>query len=133
MIDVFNKKISLEIGKEKITFKLKKSMKYATFTEDKSQDLDLVNLTIHDHVQESLLQDQLDSFLLENVEEFKPGSDEIVQVNSGEINKSDINLQCNLDEKGTPYSSDRNNNMEKRPKQWMQSHMFQNSMSFHLI
>lgn len=43
MIDVFNKKISLEIGNEKITYDLERSMKYATFTDHDIEDVDLID------------------------------------------------------------------------------------------
>ncbi|GJT71524.1 hypothetical protein Tco_1030810 [Tanacetum coccineum] len=54
MIDVFNKKISLEVGEEKITFNIEKSMKFSTSADDTCHSFDLVDLTAHDHVQDNL-------------------------------------------------------------------------------
>nr|GEV29457.1 hypothetical protein [Tanacetum cinerariifolium] len=63
MINVFNKKISLDVGKKKITFDIKKSMKFSTSIDDTCHSFDLVDLTIHDHVLEISAMPELGSDL----------------------------------------------------------------------
>ncbi|GJS86095.1 putative reverse transcriptase domain-containing protein [Tanacetum coccineum] len=60
MIDVFNKKISFEVGNENITFDIQESMKFSTLFNDTCHSFDMVKLTVHDYVQETLLRDQTD-------------------------------------------------------------------------
>ncbi|GKG48573.1 hypothetical protein Tco_0512720, partial [Tanacetum coccineum] len=50
MINVFNKKISFEVGNEKITFDIEKSMKFSTLCDDTCKSFDMVDITIHNHV-----------------------------------------------------------------------------------
>ncbi|GJW85935.1 hypothetical protein Tco_0159080 [Tanacetum coccineum] len=52
-------------------------MTFSNFTDDSCHSFDLVDLTVHDHVQENLPKDQLDSFLLKPVEGYQPSNDEI--------------------------------------------------------
>ncbi|GJV19621.1 reverse transcriptase domain-containing protein [Tanacetum coccineum] len=89
MIDVFNKKISLEVGNEKIAFDIKKSMKFSTSAHDTCHSFDFVDLTIHDNVQENIHKDQLDSFLLNPVEGYQPNNDEIGSFSMWDEEKSD--------------------------------------------
>ncbi|GJU76668.1 reverse transcriptase domain-containing protein [Tanacetum coccineum] len=77
MIDVFNKKSYLEVGNEKVTLDIERSMKFSTSADNTCHSFDLIDLTIHDHVQETLRKDQLDSFLLRPVEGYEPNNDEI--------------------------------------------------------
>ncbi|GJR58092.1 reverse transcriptase domain-containing protein [Tanacetum coccineum] len=81
MIDVFNKKISLEVGKEKITFDVEKSMKFSTSVDDTCHSFSLIDLTIHDHVQETLPKDQLNSFLIKPIEGYQPSNNETGSIN----------------------------------------------------
>ncbi|GKE80058.1 putative nucleotidyltransferase, ribonuclease H, partial [Tanacetum coccineum] len=50
IIDYFNKKISFELGDEKITFYIEKSMKFSPSCDDICHSFDMVDLSIHDHV-----------------------------------------------------------------------------------
>ncbi|GKB63397.1 reverse transcriptase domain-containing protein, partial [Tanacetum coccineum] len=54
MIDVFNKKISFEVGNETITFDIEKSMKFSTPKDDTCLSIDMVDVAVLDHVQEIL-------------------------------------------------------------------------------
>ncbi|GJU10691.1 reverse transcriptase domain-containing protein [Tanacetum coccineum] len=67
MIDVFNKKISFEVGNETITFDIEKSMKFSTPEDDTCLLIDIVDVAVLDHVQEILSSTPLDSFLFEPV------------------------------------------------------------------
>ncbi|GJR03456.1 putative nucleotidyltransferase, ribonuclease H [Tanacetum coccineum] len=66
MINVFNKKITFEVGNETITFDIEKSMKFSTLEDDTYLSIDMVDISILDNVQEILPSNTLDSFL------FKP-------------------------------------------------------------
>ncbi|GJV92674.1 putative reverse transcriptase domain-containing protein [Tanacetum coccineum] len=67
MIDVFNKKISFEVGNETITFDIEKSMKFSTPEDDICLSIDMVDEAVLDHVQEILYSNPLDSFLFKPV------------------------------------------------------------------
>ncbi|GKA55494.1 putative reverse transcriptase domain-containing protein [Tanacetum coccineum] len=56
MIDVFNKKISFELGDEIITFDLEKSMRFPPFDEDTCHSADIIDLSILDNIKEILPQ-----------------------------------------------------------------------------
>ncbi|GJV38108.1 reverse transcriptase domain-containing protein [Tanacetum coccineum] len=49
MIDVFNKKISFEVGNETITFDIEKSMKFSTPEDDICLSIDMVDEAVLDH------------------------------------------------------------------------------------
>ncbi|GJV28836.1 reverse transcriptase domain-containing protein [Tanacetum coccineum] len=57
MIDVFNKKISFEVGDEIITFDLEKSMKFPPSNEDTCHAADIIGLSVVCNVKEILPQD----------------------------------------------------------------------------
>ncbi|GJY26869.1 putative nucleotidyltransferase, ribonuclease H [Tanacetum coccineum] len=88
MIDVFNKKSYLEVGNEKVTLDIERSMKFSTSADNTCHSFDLIDLTIHDHVQETLRKDQLDSFLLRPVEGYEPNNDEIRSSAGDELRRS---------------------------------------------
>nr|GEW62440.1 hypothetical protein [Tanacetum cinerariifolium] len=71
MMDVFNKKITFEVGNETITFDIKKSMKFSTTKDDSCLSIDMVDIAILDNVQEILPSTPLDSFLFEPVENYQ--------------------------------------------------------------
>ncbi|GKD07028.1 reverse transcriptase domain-containing protein [Tanacetum coccineum] len=50
MIDVFNKKISFEVRNETITFDLEKSMRFPPSDDDTCHSIDIIDLSILDHV-----------------------------------------------------------------------------------
>ncbi|GJY39070.1 DNA-directed DNA polymerase [Tanacetum coccineum] len=66
MIDVFNKKISFEVGDETITFDIEKSIRFPPSDDDTCHSVDIIDLSILNHVQEILPSEPFDSFL------FKP-------------------------------------------------------------
>ncbi|GKA97595.1 DNA-directed DNA polymerase, partial [Tanacetum coccineum] len=71
MIDVFNKKISFEVGNETITFDIKKSMKFSTPEDDECLFVDLIDNVVSDLVKEILPSSTLDSFLFEPILNFQ--------------------------------------------------------------
>ncbi|GKB88802.1 hypothetical protein Tco_0961074 [Tanacetum coccineum] len=56
MIDVFNKKISFEVGDEIITFDLEKSMRFPSTDEDTCHSADIIDLFVVDNIKEILPQ-----------------------------------------------------------------------------
>ncbi|GJY92373.1 reverse transcriptase domain-containing protein [Tanacetum coccineum] len=69
MIDIFNKKITLRVGKEEVIFNVDQSMKRSPAEDDECYGIDFLDTTIHSKIQELLEDDQLDSFLVSNLEE----------------------------------------------------------------
>ncbi|GJX11658.1 reverse transcriptase domain-containing protein [Tanacetum coccineum] len=69
MIDVFNKKITLRVGKEEVIFNVDQSMKRSPVEDDECYGINFLDTTIHSKIQELLEDDQLDSFLVSNLEE----------------------------------------------------------------
>ncbi|GKA19448.1 putative reverse transcriptase domain-containing protein [Tanacetum coccineum] len=57
MIDVFNKKISFEVGDEIITFDLEKSMKFPPSNKDTCHAVDIIDLSVVCNMKEILPQD----------------------------------------------------------------------------
>ncbi|GJY14718.1 DNA-directed DNA polymerase [Tanacetum coccineum] len=54
MIDVFSKKISFEVGNETITFDLEKSMRFPPSNDDTCHSIDIIDLSILDHISRDL-------------------------------------------------------------------------------
>ncbi|GJV76354.1 hypothetical protein Tco_1507938 [Tanacetum coccineum] len=73
MIDVFNKKISFEMGNETITFDIEKSMKFSILKDDTCLFIDIVKAAVLDHVQEVLPSDPQDSLLFELILNYQQG------------------------------------------------------------
>ena len=69
IIDVFNKKITLKIGKDEVEFNMEQSMSKDSSEDDECYNIDVSDDTINQFTQELLKNDQLDSFLLKNLEE----------------------------------------------------------------
>nr|GEV43903.1 hypothetical protein [Tanacetum cinerariifolium] len=67
MIDVFNKKISFEVGDETITIDIDKSMRFPPSNDDTCNSVDMVDLTILDHVQEILFKHDVKPSLIRRV------------------------------------------------------------------
>ncbi|GKD75604.1 putative nucleotidyltransferase, ribonuclease H [Tanacetum coccineum] len=72
MIDVFNKKLSFEVGNETITFDFEKSMKFSTPEDDECLSIDVVDKVVSDLVHEILPSSLLDSFLFEPIDPIRP-------------------------------------------------------------
>ncbi|GKC95810.1 reverse transcriptase domain-containing protein [Tanacetum coccineum] len=69
MIDVFNKRITLSVGNKEIIFNVDQSIKRPPAEDDECYGIDFLYKTIHSKTQELLEDDQLDSFLTNNLEE----------------------------------------------------------------
>ncbi|GJZ85474.1 reverse transcriptase domain-containing protein [Tanacetum coccineum] len=69
MIDVFNKKITLRVGNEEVIFDVDQSIKRPPAEDDECYGIDFLDTTIHSKTQELLEDDQLDLFLVGNLEE----------------------------------------------------------------
>ncbi|GKE96408.1 DNA-directed DNA polymerase [Tanacetum coccineum] len=72
MIDVFNKKITLRVGNEEVIFDVDQSIKRPHVEDDECYGIDYLDTTIHLKLLED---DQLDSFLVNNMEESIDQSD----------------------------------------------------------
>ncbi|GJU49869.1 reverse transcriptase domain-containing protein [Tanacetum coccineum] len=68
MIDVFNKKITLRVGNEELIFDVDQSIKRPPVDDDDCYGIDYLDTTIYLKTQELLEDDQLDSFLVNNLE-----------------------------------------------------------------
>ncbi|GKA21904.1 putative laccase [Tanacetum coccineum] len=75
MIDVFNKKITLRVGNEEVIFDVDQSIKRPPTEDDECYGIDYLDTTIHSKTQELLEDDQLDSFLVNNLEKSIDQSD----------------------------------------------------------
>ncbi|GKA50630.1 hypothetical protein Tco_0743703 [Tanacetum coccineum] len=69
MIDVFNKKITLRLGNEEVIFDIDQSIKRPPAEDDECYGIDFLDTTIHSKTHELLEDDQLDSFMVNNLEE----------------------------------------------------------------
>ncbi|GKA15560.1 DNA-directed DNA polymerase [Tanacetum coccineum] len=68
MIDVFDKKITLGIGDDKVTFDMERSMKIPSTEDDECYNIDNLDETIIKETQVLLENEQLDLFLVANLE-----------------------------------------------------------------
>ncbi|GKB56026.1 hypothetical protein Tco_0912212 [Tanacetum coccineum] len=77
LIDVFNKKISFEVGDEIITFDLEKSMKFSPSNEDTCHAVDIIDLSVVCNMKEILPQDHDNSIepILYHLHETHDGDD----------------------------------------------------------
>ncbi|GKD74096.1 DNA-directed DNA polymerase [Tanacetum coccineum] len=75
MIDVFNKKITLRVGNEEVIFDVDQLIKRPPTEDDECYGIDYLDITIHSKTQELLEDDQLDSFLVNNLEKSIDQSD----------------------------------------------------------
>ncbi|GJS02504.1 reverse transcriptase domain-containing protein [Tanacetum coccineum] len=106
MIDVFNKKISFEVGNETITFDIKKPMKFSTPKDDTCLSIYMVDVAVLDHVQEILPSDPLDSFLSEPILKYLQGR--VINLWGDESDE----IEHNLDESNTSRLSSNQDNWE---------------------
>nr|GEU92146.1 hypothetical protein [Tanacetum cinerariifolium] len=67
MIDVFNKKISFKVGNKTITYDIEKSMRFPPSDDDTCHSVDIIYLSILNHVQEILPSEPFNSFLFEPI------------------------------------------------------------------
>ncbi|GKE47697.1 DNA-directed DNA polymerase [Tanacetum coccineum] len=75
MIDVFNKKITLRVGDDEVTFDVEQSMKKPTTDDDECYEIDSFDNTINKEGQEILANDEPDSFLSKGLEKSIDQSD----------------------------------------------------------
>nr|GEY20247.1 hypothetical protein [Tanacetum cinerariifolium] len=68
MIDVFNKKITLRVGDNEVTFDIDRSIKRIPAKDDECYGIDDLDETINLEAQELLENDQMDSFIVSNLE-----------------------------------------------------------------
>ncbi|GKD75736.1 reverse transcriptase domain-containing protein, partial [Tanacetum coccineum] len=69
IIDIFNKKITLRVGNEEVIFDVDQSIKRPPAKDDECYGINFLDTTIHSKTQELLEDDQLDSFMVSNLEE----------------------------------------------------------------
>ncbi|GJS62731.1 putative nucleotidyltransferase, ribonuclease H [Tanacetum coccineum] len=101
MIDVFNKKITLRVGNEDVIFDVDQSIKRPPAEDDEFYGIDFLDTTIHSKTQELLEDEQLDSFLVSNLEESIDLSDLESCYNTEPI--------WRIEEVNTPYSQETKN------------------------
>ncbi|GKD82899.1 hypothetical protein Tco_1349738, partial [Tanacetum coccineum] len=70
MIDVFNKKITLRVGNEEVIFEVDQSIKRPPAEDDECYGIDDLDTTIYSKTQELFKDDQMDSFLVNNLEDY---------------------------------------------------------------
>nr|GEU44264.1 hypothetical protein [Tanacetum cinerariifolium] len=68
IIDVFNKKIILRVGSEEVIFDVDQSIKKPPAEDDECYGIDNLDITIHWKTHKLLKHDQMDSFLVNNLE-----------------------------------------------------------------
>ncbi|GJX30449.1 hypothetical protein Tco_0238528 [Tanacetum coccineum] len=106
MIDVFNKKITLRVGNKEVIFDVDQSINRPPSEDDECYGIDDMDTTIHLKTQELLEDNQMDSFLVNNLEEY------IDQSNLGSCGKavddseSKISIR-RIERVNTPYSESR--------------------------
>ncbi|GKA40606.1 DNA-directed DNA polymerase [Tanacetum coccineum] len=88
MIDVFNKKITLRVGDDEVIFDMDQSMKRTPSKDGECYCVDELDDTINEETQELLEKDQLDSFLLKDLER---GIDRMDLDNCSSINDKFVN------------------------------------------
>ncbi|GKB54347.1 hypothetical protein Tco_0905100 [Tanacetum coccineum] len=103
MIDVLNKKITLRVGNEEVIFDVDQSIKRSPTEDDKCYGIDFLDTTIHSKTPELLEDDQLDSFLINNLEESINLSDLESCGKADNRVKSRTPIQ-RIEEVNTPYS-----------------------------
>ncbi|GJU15258.1 hypothetical protein Tco_1143224 [Tanacetum coccineum] len=100
MIELFNKKISFEVGNETITFDIEKSMKFSTPEDDECLSVDLIDNVISDLVKEILPSSTLDSFLFEPIMNYQQ------KINSTSLWEEEDDDSEDLDKAGLPSNHD---------------------------
>ncbi|GKB04484.1 DNA helicase [Tanacetum coccineum] len=105
MIDVFNKKITLRVGNKEVIFDVDQSIKRPPTKDDEYYGIDLLDTTIHSKIQELSEDDQLDSFLVSNLEE----SIDLSNLESYDKIKESRTPIRHIDEVNTPYSQETKN------------------------
>ncbi|GJT51704.1 putative nucleotidyltransferase, ribonuclease H [Tanacetum coccineum] len=97
MIDVFNKKITLRVGDDEVTFDIDQSIKRLPAEDDKCYEIDDLDETIHLEAHELLGDDQMDSFLANNLEKCigseRAHNEDLYSTSANEINEKKQELK----------------------------------------
>nr|GEV76556.1 hypothetical protein [Tanacetum cinerariifolium] len=118
MIYVFNKKITLRVGDEEVILDVDQSIKGPPAEDDECYGIDFLDTTIHLKTQELLEDDQLDSFLFNNLEESIDLSDLESCGEADDIGESRISIWC-IEEINTSYSQE-----TKRTDETQSEHLY---------
>ncbi|GJT88164.1 reverse transcriptase domain-containing protein [Tanacetum coccineum] len=94
MIDVFNKKISFEVGDETFTFDLEKSMRFPPSDEDTCHSADIIDLSMLDNIKEILPPNHVNSI--------EPILDHFPAIHEDCYNPALFTANTNDEEKHTP-------------------------------
>nr|GEW82980.1 hypothetical protein [Tanacetum cinerariifolium] len=91
-------------------------MKFSTSADGTCHSFDLIDLPIHEHVQEDLYKDQLDSFLLRPFKGYEPNNDEIGSISlwDEEKNSTKDELRSSTRTSATPQSGFSFDNIESK-------------------
>nr|GEY67682.1 hypothetical protein [Tanacetum cinerariifolium] len=106
MIDVFNKKITLRVGNKDVIFDVEQSIKRPPAEDDECYGIDDLDTNIHLKTQELLEDDQLDSFLINSLEECIDQSDLESYGKGVDDFESEISIR-RIKRVNTPYSESR--------------------------
>ncbi|GJV59602.1 reverse transcriptase domain-containing protein [Tanacetum coccineum] len=107
MIDVFNKKITLRVGDDEVILDMDQSMKRPITEDDECYGIDDLDDTINMENQKLLENDQLDSFLIKDLEKSINQSDLESYNSIGDkfVNNSDVDMSIeHIEPVNTPYS-----------------------------
>ncbi|GJZ02403.1 DNA-directed DNA polymerase [Tanacetum coccineum] len=120
MIDVFNKKISLRVGNKEVIFDVDQSIKIPPAKDNECYGIEFLDTTIHLKTHELLEDDQLDSFLVNNLEE----SIDISDLES--CSKADYSFESRtpirrIEQVNTPYSESQES---KKPNKTQNEHLY---------
>ncbi|GJS79375.1 hypothetical protein Tco_0729256 [Tanacetum coccineum] len=94
MLNVFNKKISFEVGEEIITFDLEKSIRFSPSDEDTCHSADIIDLFVLDNIKEILPPNHVNSI--------KPILDHLPAIHEDCNNPALFAANSNDEEKPTP-------------------------------
>nr|GEV71030.1 hypothetical protein [Tanacetum cinerariifolium] len=115
MIDVFNKKITLRVGNKVVIFDVDQSTKRPPTEDDECYGIDFLDTTIYSKTQELLEDDQLDSFLVDHLEESIDLSDSEKCGKVNDIVGSWTPIRC-IEEVNMPYLPDQIMNIQQKDK-----------------
>ncbi|GKC90001.1 DNA-directed DNA polymerase [Tanacetum coccineum] len=109
MVDVFNKKITLKVGEDEVIFDMDQSIKKPPTDDDECYNVGDLDDTINEETHKLLENDQLDSFLLGDLEKTIDQTDlqNFCSIIDRFINESDIDMATRrIDSVNTTYSEE---------------------------
>ncbi|GJZ96891.1 hypothetical protein Tco_0669225 [Tanacetum coccineum] len=118
MIDIFNKKITLRVGNEEVILDVDHSIKRPHAEDDECYGIDDLDTTIHLKTQELLEDNQLDLFLVKNLEECIDQSD--LESCGKTVDGAEFSIR-HIEQVNTSYSESQET---QRPKRTQNEHLY---------